>query len=333
MEEKSIETKLYENGVIVALNVSTWTGKKAINPEDLGLEEKDVDKRAVQLGSKFLCSKDLRELPLRFERKARYQLQLYGQPFLVNGAYYVLYTHLPRLTEMLNDLQIEFNNAVETLLNHYESEFDRLITGYEPVIRTAYTNLKAKGLIYDFDEYRRQFVSRLWSNLPSKEEIKAKYNFDYVVFKLDAVGNNGHVSALDASLFLESRIHYQNQMRTRIDNFVITAQNAVRQALADYIKTIETKAKDEKLFSKKNATALRRLIEDVRGFDFAEDASLEGQLDDIEQTLSTIEGERILADDEVINSMIAAVKGIVAKGESTLGEIKPLDGSQRALVF
>lgn len=131
---------ILENIVIITLNVTLWSGRKKLRPEDLKLSdgsELPPDKLA-SLGSKRVMDPEALAPFGKYKRRAEREVLAVGTRFL--GGYAVPIEKLDHLMPKLEAIQKKFEETKEEFLAEYDQAVDDWVAenpGWGEVIRRA----------------------------------------------------------------------------------------------------------------------------------------------------------------------------------------------------
>jgi len=313
IKAKPITDRIYENGVVCALNISFWTGRKAIKPSDLGLNDEDINKEVMSLGSKYLISRELRNKPRNADAKARNILQQYGMPFLANGLFFIPYNFIETVTEKLDEIREEFESAAEDVINSYVNRLNKLLESYDNITQAAYTNAVARGYKGTIEQFKSVFHHSLRAAMPDKGYIEGQYRFDYVLFEIRSpqMGANAAMTEIDADTLIAARKKYCQEMEKRVDGFVGGVVDSLKDRIDEFCSLAARKIKEDNIISQANTKRLAILIDQVKAFNFTGDRSIERQLSDLQKLISKSGGGEGIRDDkkaaQAVNEALSSI--------------------------
>lgn len=135
--------QILEQVVIIILNISLWSGRKKLRPEDLAANGIEVDKLPPQalasLGTKRIISPDALNPFANLKREAERVCLAKGVRFL--GGFAIPKDSVKSLIEELKDIKDRFTAEKAAFLSNYDREVDKWIRENPPewasVIRAA----------------------------------------------------------------------------------------------------------------------------------------------------------------------------------------------------
>lgn len=135
--------QILEQVVIIILNISLWSGRKKLRPEDLAANGIEVDKLPPQalasLGTKRIISPDALNPFANLKREAERVCLAKGVRFL--GGFAIPKNSVVSLIEELKDIKDRFAAEKAAFLSNYDKEVDKWIRENPPewasVIRAA----------------------------------------------------------------------------------------------------------------------------------------------------------------------------------------------------
>lgn len=127
---------LFRTGCLVDLDVSVYRATARVSAEEVGTEPERVP-AIVDLGRKHLFPPEVLEPVLQAESRARQVLARYSHVFPVAGLRYVPLKSLDELEEELQAAKKEFDDAVRSFLDNYETGKDAMMRQYPEVLRDS----------------------------------------------------------------------------------------------------------------------------------------------------------------------------------------------------
>jgi len=119
MAYENLAANVLAKGSIVDVSISIWSGRKKLNPQELGLDPGDVNNKLYVLGSKFLIPQD--EIGKLNVFRTRSDSHIKAASMKFHGfSGFVPRESLPGLMDKLNTLKTQFFEAVEDLGLRYD---------------------------------------------------------------------------------------------------------------------------------------------------------------------------------------------------------------------
>lgn len=143
---------LTERLSLIVLTVSTWSGRKKLRADDLGLQAGEIpSEELVSLGSKRLCNPDAIRVFHTIKGQAERACLKVGTRFL--GGYLVPNDQIDGLSGVLDGLKRDFEREVQSFLAEYDREIADWIArhpDWERQLRAAVDPAEAIGTRFSF---------------------------------------------------------------------------------------------------------------------------------------------------------------------------------------
>lgn len=149
--------KIFDDGVLIDLDVGCWSGHSTLRPEDLGLR-KDQVPDIFKLGRKRLVAIGALAPIKQVERQAREFLRGWGFRFPIAGARFVPKGSLGTVVERMDTLEKDFHHEVQVFLEHYDGHKEQMLQKY-----AAY----------------RQALEAYY---PTPDALERTFSFNYVIY-------------------------------------------------------------------------------------------------------------------------------------------------------
>lgn len=135
----TVNTQVLEDVVCFHTEVSIWSGRKKLIPEDLGLSSDQIPpSELASLGSKKICDPDLLSPFQCLKRRSERALSEFGIRFL--GGYAVPAAEMARTAKELDEIQNEFTRNVSQFVAVYDDAIEEWIKAhpkYETALRKS----------------------------------------------------------------------------------------------------------------------------------------------------------------------------------------------------
>lgn len=181
--------QLFLNGSIVSLTVSKWRAQVKLKAQDLGLENSKDVQRALTLGRCRLAPSIAFAAINGAHRRATDLIDSFSVNFSgIPGARYVPEKNLEPLLAQLQDIQTEFNSAVDLFMANYETTKYQML----PIIEKAIADA-AKD-----PEIAAEAYKRLVGEYPSSPAVRAQFRLDWSVYALSSPKSKTTADAISA---------------------------------------------------------------------------------------------------------------------------------------
>jgi len=287
MQERPITPleRVFEDGVLIDLDISIWTMETRMKPEDLGLDP-DAVVEVFRLGKKLLLPAEARNRFRRIESRARYRIEQVSFAFPISQARFVPKRALPELLEDLEELREEFNSEVDRFVEDYEALKEKIRPHYIEAAEHAWTNSHSS---LSLDEFVRKFLDRLDSLYPQPNEVRNRFDFSYHVFEVQMPREHRSPEALSAEerarREAEKRMleQLQTQYSQRINTFLETVVTTLRQRTAELCQHVAEKIRNGEAISERTLKSMREFVAKFRTLNFVGDQQIEAMLENLEK--------------------------------------------------
>jgi hypothetical protein len=270
---------LTREGVLLKVSVSFWRGHKKLRPEDIGLERKDVSDRLISLGHKRLLPKDsLQDLAV-IEGRAHALVEANTFPFLNGVAHFLPNAKMAEVTGKLDEMQREFWAAKKGFMQKYSSLRQSASKEWAAM---------AQKLVKDPD----QLVATIEASFPYPDQMDRYYGFDIQLFQIALPKHMAAelVSASEQQAVIEARRKAAQEagqkIRSGVEAFVADCVASLRQQTAELCEEMLSSINGcETGVHQKTLNRLVKFIDQFKSLNFANDAVMERQLEQVKREL------------------------------------------------
>ena len=341
IEEKKINVfrpnwnQISQGTVLIDLHIGYWRAQTNLNLEDLGLEKapeeyKQLLKENINLGSKRLIPKSIYNALSCLEGKARNTL--YKDTIPSPWGYLLPKKNYMTWKEVMEGFKEKMFEIRDSLYLERDSIVEKMREEYEKAALYAYkisTGQDVNSLSEPPKEFTDRFVSSILNRIPSAEEIRDSFHFDWIPSyvltpseleedKIKAekarqsweeqkaeVREENKLALAEKQLDFEIRQKTLASKLSRVDQTLDLIASSLRETLYDaVVNALQIIKKNDCLGG--GARSLRTIASQVRSLNFMED-------EDIESYLVKIEG--------LIDSKIPIKDRSVEETQNTLKEI------------
>jgi hypothetical protein len=188
---------------------------------------------------------------------------------------------------------------------------------YVAAAHSAYTQVKAthKGFTKTKDEFVNEFLARIETFYPKKEELRVKYSMDYTVFQvaLPDVSQASYADvAEDADKLRLMKDAYEHSLERKMSLFVDRVVGEMRAEAEEILNNFSNLLEHSGTIRSNCVEAVRGLIHKYETMDIVEDTRIIGMLQDFRARALDGYTFRDLRDDEELKkSVISELKMIV----------------------
>lgn len=283
--EVEITNILFDKGTLMDLYIGRWAAIKKLQPDDVLLENVDTD--ALYLGHKKLLPKKAMEKLVTLEGKARVALSKRSIEFPIGGGRFVYYKALPEVLKLLGDLQKQWAEEVATLIQDYpnlrELQLQALDEQAKKLATEALkkTNSQAEheAEYARLETWREQQRTENKELYPTADELKAKFPFDWRMFKVSPLQGLEQMSTLDAGELLAAQSKLKADLEKWVKEAATVMHKALGEAAAQANKLLEKNGK----LNPKNLKPLFEAFETFKAIDFTGSSSFQKTIEEVKQ--------------------------------------------------
>ncbi len=170
-------------GILLKLDVTTWTGSAALSAPDLGLDPGTVAAHYT-LGRKRLVPKAALDPIATIVRQARYALDGLSHA-LPDGSRFVLAAATPEVEAQLTRTRARFGHAVETFLAGYPRWRAEMAPQWDAAARAAWHTAGRPG---DATTFVTAFLARVAAAYPMADALRRRFDFFWWTYSLRVAG-------------------------------------------------------------------------------------------------------------------------------------------------
>jgi len=339
MMDNNTLKKVFEDGILVDVNVSYWSGAKALTPNDLGLDPKQVTS-AFKLGKKFLVDKNVIQSFRTIEGRARRVVELNSFQFPIGHARFVPAKAFPKVLTQLKEYQAEYNRLVDNLVENYDKYRQDMVPVYREAAEQAFLQSEETGVQeFNLDErearksrYITAFLERINGFYPAAESLRGRYRLDWDIYVTSMPDLDQQDSDLLASgiVLRETLIaEYQQKAKEKISSFVEDVVGSLRTQTVDLCSRVAESIKNGVAINSRTIKSLREFIDRFQTLNFVGDAGLEEQLNSFKKEfLDAHLTESITTEDE-LKTELGRRLHVLVEAASEIGDIDNVTGGYR----
>lgn len=309
---------LLREGVIVNLEIGRWRAEERIRPEDIGLEGIDPAqlRKYLQLGKKTLIPAELQNKLRTIENCARIARLKYSfdSPF----GRFVPAGSFEALDEEMKRYETQWFEMCNLLCDHLKAHQKELSEGYQELAKEVYEQMRVRGH-RDKDRYARRYARRVIAAIPTVEEIRASFRFEFQVLKVPEITvldskireriltEEASLEKLKTIRQSEERVRVMNERVAErmehkraetIDKFLNNLNTQVRQIVYDVAVSAKASLQKNGLLIGKTSAQLKNAIERFRMLNVLNDSNIEEHLKEVESLIKPIHGTSKAAKEE-----------------------------------
>lgn len=302
MRYSTVSLNLFNDGLLLQMDVSYWRGMKPLRPEDVGLQSGQIAD-FMRLGRKRLVPKEEIEKFSSLAGRAHYIVDQRSFPFPLGEIRFIPNRVLDSTVTQLQTLKVEWERCVADFLARYGDMRDSMLTRYPT------------------------YAKALEERYPSVGELTDRFEFSWTLFELavpsDLSSRTGEVprTLLDLDgrqarrqAFGESLQRYRSEFQGRLDGFLDQVASSLRAQVAETCKAVQERVERGDTINTASVRSVRGMIDRFRDLDFLKDTAMEEDLRRLEASLPTsaedLRDEAVLsAFGETLNVVLKTAKG------------------------
>lgn len=317
---------VFTHGNLVDINVSMWTAERRLQPEDLGLEKEDVSEM-FSLGRKKLISP---EIIAQFKNKdylARHILEKFSFPFAFGGARFVPKKMFVEFAQEIDTTIFQFNKLADDFCLNYNRYKLEMRKEYVQIAHAAFSRRKTvSGFDVDEDTFINATLARIEKVYPAPEEIRSKFNMEYVVFRAElpdlSKASYADVAEDQEKLSLMEQA-YTKTLTKKVNEFVDKVIGELRSKAVEVIDYLAESIKSGKAINEASLNTIRNMIEDYEKKDIIGDVKFLGMLKEFKLKLDKFTAKQIKADHGLQKSILDELKALssIATDETAIAAL------------
>lgn len=280
---------VFKDGVLVDVDVSFWSGAKALKSEDLGLDPKTLPE-AYKLGKKFLVPAGVIKAFRSIENKARRAVETGSFKFPIGNARFVPKRKFKAVLEELRQCRAEYLAKVDDLVENYDKYRSEMRRVYVEAADTAWLMSAPTGVVeFGIDqreaekaEYVAAFLKRIDSFYPAPETLRARYDLSWDLFEvaMPAMRKTGSDALVEREdMLAEAEKTYRETYRCKMAGFVDDVVATLRKETVEICGRIASNIKDGKVVTGRSLKSLKDFIAKFSELNFVGDSRIEDQLE------------------------------------------------------
>ncbi len=285
MNENNLLDVLTREGVLINVTVRYWRATKKLKPEDLGLDPGQVAERWICLGHKKLLPKEALGSFALIEGRAHALIEAGTFPFLQGLSHFLPNAKLQEVTDKLNGLAGEFNQARAEFLEHYAGMRQDAVQEWL---------LAAQRLVPDPD----RLVATIEASFPPSETMERFFGFATQLFQIRVPEELDLrlVTVREQQEILRVREEAARVAREQIghgvESFVSDCVGMLRQQTAQICEEMLASMQSGKIgVHQKTLNRLIKFIDEFKKLNFVGDRQMEEALERVRREFLTHSAE------------------------------------------
>lgn len=279
---------IFNDGILVDINVCFWSGAKVLKAQDLGFkEDRIVD--AFKLGRKMLIPETTIKKFRALESKARHLVEQNSFKFPLGTSRFVPKKKFPRVLKALKEYKKEYADLTEMLIVNYDKLRKEMLPVYRQAAAVAFETSIPIGTqefsIESMDNDKRNFINRFLYRInkyyPEAESLRQRFSLSWDVYEIALPRLKAGQAEKIAKKQVKKNIameEYKKQTQKKIALFMDEVVNTLRQETVTLCDKVAKNIKEGKVVRGRTLKALKDFVENFSEFNFVGDAVVENQL-------------------------------------------------------
>ena len=330
---------IYQDGILVSVNVCYWSGAKKLINEDMGLsKDKVVD--AFKLGRKMLIPEKTIQAFRTVEGRARYAVDSCSFKFPIGSANFVPKKRFAKVIETLKECKLEYNRLTDDLVAHYDEYKQSMLPVYKEAAEIAYVaQAPAEVVEFNIEDRERekeafidQFIRRIQAYYPTVESLRERFSLDWTVYEVALpkmrVAEADKISK-DIAVTEFANEEYRLQAQAKIGKFIDEVVQTLRTETLELCNHIIANISEGKVIKGRTLTSLKDFIDKFQDLNFVGDIKIEKQLNDLRREyLSVHTPEQISEQPELQEELKRRLKSM-AEVATDMTDVSSITGEYR----
>jgi len=317
-EETRMLDVLTRNGVLGAVCIGFWRGRKKLRAKEIGMSESDSVAALVSFGQKRLVKTEVLHPLTLIEGRARDYLAVNSFPFMDGLANFIPNIRLAETQQRMDAFKAEF-----------ESERDKFMQRYDTLRQESVEEWRKTAP--EINKQNPEFlVSAIEEAFPVAAYVQASFKFD---FKLFSVGVPTEVQASgltmvavgDQLAVMEARkraaAEASAKIRTDADRFVSECVKSLREQTAMLCsEMLQSTNASESGVHQKTLNRLRTFIGHFKQMNFVNDTQMDRMLAQAEAELLSKSAKDYRDSKDAQTSLINGLQALRSKAQQLAAE-------------
>lgn len=328
-------TNVFRDGTLVDVNVSYWSGAKALTPDDLGLDPSTLPE-AYRLGKKFLIPSEVIRNFRSVEAKARRTVEENSFQFPIGHARFVPKKKFPKVIETLKELHTQYETLVEDLVANYEKYRAEMLPVYKTAAETAFDVSTPTGVqtfsIEDREAAKTAFVDlflkRIEAYYPVAETLRARFSLAWDVYEVAMpLLKKGDAGLIIAKGELEQE--WVQKSKEKIGNFVEDVVKALRAETVDLCQHVVQNITEGKIVKGHTIKSLRNFVERFQELNFVGDQTVEEQLNKLKKEFLDTHTYEAISEGPELQEELRKRLIDISTAASNVSDVSPITGEYK----
>lgn len=275
---------IFQDGVLVDLDVCRWSGARRLSPEELGWRAEEFPE-VYSTGSMQLIPKAALERFAQLESQARYLLERQSFAFPIGGARFVPRMVLPELLAQLDTLKARFAESTRTFLDEYPALEAAMTPTWREIAKKTW---EKAGQPEPLDLYEARSLDAIAAAYPPASRLERRFSFSWTCYTIQVA----NWQAADAYALAQQETQrraleadYRAQAEARISAFVDEVVDTLRAETAALCQRVIAHIQSGKAVTERTLKSLGAFVSRFKALNFVGDEAIEAHLDALQAEL------------------------------------------------
>jgi hypothetical protein len=315
---EDIALRLMEGGMVVDLDIHTWTGVKRLLPRDLGISDKRARSKAIKLGEKLLMpptiKRQINSLVAQLRQNLdRHSIRTFWGRWVPASAYQEWKERHDQLTKEYLEVGEALAANLDQIMTSSSGMWGELRRIYAEHARAAWCRehrlpVDEANLDMCPGRYVEEYIQKIFVHMPTADEIRDKFqvvaNISFIplpsilqedrlrsdrLWEKAAEERDADRRKREAQEAMEAdvRAHYEGQRKQLVDGFLADLAGQVYGRLYDVTtRAIATMSKNQGNLLEPTLRQLRGLVEWAQMMDVCDDTQVQKAVTDLNALIS-----------------------------------------------
>lgn len=292
-------TEWANNCLIVELNIGRARFERALTPPDLGLQDEDLEEyiNSIYPGRQVLVTGEHKRLYNRLnnlDRKARRVVERYGIKTEFGYAVSCIpndkgITPFEKMVDKLNTIELKYRSTHDQIIQNLDdirNNTERIM--YESSIQIWQRMQKNDSV--PPEEFKKDFAKKAMRNFPDSNYLEAMYMFKIKPKFVPLTQTQNELDSLEHNaLNLRTEIveSIRQGYKEQVEGFVEDVLTHLRQIIHESVSQSLNSLRKSGALPGPTVAGLRKMIEQVRQLNFADDRDVLAQVERLEHALDS----------------------------------------------
>ena len=284
--ERNVLDALMQRGVLVEVRCHCWGGRKALKPEDIGLETSDINEELMSLGQKRLVPKS--SLSPFHGCDVRADQVLKQHSLAVPFGRYVPLEVYPELRRLLDEIVARFNAYREEWLPSYPSWREEMLQGWREAAEAAYDRMNGRAAFLPREQFVAEFMARIEALYPNVADLAGRFALEIITYQVSLPASSrmelADLDLLDAQARTREQARAQVARDAQLDAQVVLSEmvQEMRGRAAEVAERLAASLRDGGTVRQQQFDAFERFVKAFQRMNVLGDRELSETLENIQ---------------------------------------------------